>query len=99
VFPDPQDAPAKLAEGAGDEAVAGPVGGDLLSPEGGILPGLAEMPRAPVPETACSFGKRMGRLGSPAPGMWCREIDRCGKGTALRNDSASVRTSWFLEAG
>jgi hypothetical protein len=44
MLPDPQDAPAKLAEGAGDEAVAGPVGGDLLPPEGGVGPGLDEMP-------------------------------------------------------
>ena len=52
MFPDPQDAPAELAEGAGDEAVAGPVGGDFLWPEGGVVPGLDEMPRAPVPEAA-----------------------------------------------
>jgi len=52
VFPNTNHLPPELAEGAGDEAVAGPVGGDLLPPEGGVLPGLAEMPRAPVPEAA-----------------------------------------------
>jgi len=52
VFPDTNYLPAKFAEGAGDEAVAGPVGGDLLPPEGGVVPGLDEMPRAPVPEAA-----------------------------------------------
>ena len=49
MLPNPEDLPAKLAEGAGDEAVAGLVGGDLLPPEGGVVPGLAEMPRAAVP--------------------------------------------------
>jgi hypothetical protein len=52
MFPDASDLPPKLAEGAGDEAVAGPVGGNLLPPEGGVVPGLDEMPRAPVPEAA-----------------------------------------------
>ena len=49
MLPDPQDAPAEPAEGAGDEAVAGPIGGDLLPPEGGVVSGLDEMPRAAVP--------------------------------------------------
>jgi hypothetical protein len=52
VFPNTNYLPAELAEGAGDEAVAGPVGGDLLPPEGRVVPGLDEMPRAPVPEAA-----------------------------------------------
>jgi len=52
VLPHPEDLPAELAEGAGDEAVAGPVGGDLFPPEGGVVPRLDEMPRAPVPEAA-----------------------------------------------
>jgi hypothetical protein len=49
MFPNAEDLPTELAERAGDEAVAGPVGGDLLPPEGGVVPGLAEMPRAAVP--------------------------------------------------
>ena len=52
MLPYAQHLPAELAEGAGDEAVAGAVGGDLLPPEGGVVPGLDEMPRAPVPEAA-----------------------------------------------
>jgi hypothetical protein len=55
MLPDPQHLPAELVEGAGDEAVAGPVGGNLLPPEGGILPGLAEMPRA------CATGLRIAK--------------------------------------
>ena len=36
MFPDAEDAPAEAAQGAGDEAVAGAVGGDLFPPEGGV---------------------------------------------------------------
>ena len=36
MFPDAEAAPAAGAEGAGDEAVAGAVGGDLFPPEGGV---------------------------------------------------------------
>jgi len=61
VLPNPEDLPAKLAEGAGDEAVAGLVGGDLFPPEGGVLPGLAEMPRAPVPEAAVDKDRQLAR--------------------------------------
>ena len=61
MFPNAEDLPAELAEGAGDEAVAGPVGGDLFPPEGGVLPGLAEMPRAPVPEAAVDKDRQLAR--------------------------------------
>jgi hypothetical protein len=52
MFPNAEDLPTELAEGAGDEAVAGAVGGDLFSPERSVVPGFDEMPRAPVPEAA-----------------------------------------------
>lgn len=51
-LPNAQDVPAEAAKGAGDEAVAGAVGGDFFAPEGGILFGLRGVERAAVPETA-----------------------------------------------
>ena len=52
VLPNAKNAPAEAAEGAGDEAVAGAVGGDFFAPEGGVLFGLRGVERAAVPETA-----------------------------------------------
>ena len=52
VAPDAEDGPAASAEGAGDEAVAGAVGGDLISPEGGVGLGPGGVERAAVPEAA-----------------------------------------------
>ena len=52
VLPDAEDGPAAGAEGACDEAVAGAVGGDFLSPEGGVGLGPGGMERAAVPEAA-----------------------------------------------
>jgi len=49
MLPNPQDAPAEAAEGAGDEAVAGAVGGDLLPPEGGVGFGRRGVERAAGP--------------------------------------------------
>jgi hypothetical protein len=45
-----EDGPAAGAEGAVDEAVAGAVGGNLLSPEGGVGFRLRGVERAAVPE-------------------------------------------------
>ena len=52
VFPNPQHAPAAGADGAGHEAVAGAVGGNLFAPEGGVGFRLRGVERATVPETA-----------------------------------------------
>ena len=52
VAPDAEDGPAAGAEGAGDEAVAGAVGGDLFPPEGGVGLGRGGVERAAVPEAA-----------------------------------------------
>ena len=46
------DGPAAGAECAGDEAVAGAVGGELFPPEGGVGFGLSRVERTTVPETA-----------------------------------------------
>ena len=52
MLPHAEDAPAAGAESAGDEAVAGAVGGNLIAPKGGVgfRPGGVE--RAAVPEAA-----------------------------------------------
>ena len=50
MLPDAEDTPAEGAEGAGDEAVAGAVGGDLLPPEGGVRLRRRGVQRAAVPE-------------------------------------------------
>ncbi len=52
VLPHAKDAPAERAEGAGDEAVAGAVGGKLFTPEGGVGFGRRGVERAAVPEAA-----------------------------------------------
>ena len=52
VAPDAEDCPAAGAEGAGDEAVAGAVGCDIISPEGGVGLGPGGVERAAVPEAA-----------------------------------------------
>ena len=36
MLPEAQDAPAELAEGAGDEVIASAIGGEFLAPEGGV---------------------------------------------------------------
>ena len=52
MFPHTNDAPALRSQGAGDEPVAGLVGGDFLPPESGVAFRLDEMLRAAVPETS-----------------------------------------------
>ena len=52
MLPDAEDAPAEGAEGAGDESVAGAVGGNLLLPEGGVRFRRRGVERAAVPEAA-----------------------------------------------
>jgi hypothetical protein len=52
VLPDAEDAPADAAEGAGDEAVAGLILGNLSLPEFRVLLGLRGVEWAAVPETA-----------------------------------------------
>jgi putative restriction endonuclease len=52
VFPDAEDGLAAGAEGAGDEAVAGAVGGELFTPEDGVGFGLRGVERATVPKAA-----------------------------------------------
>ena len=52
VLPDAEDAPAAGAEGAGHEAVAGAIGGELFEPEGGVGFGLRGVERAAVPKAA-----------------------------------------------
>ncbi len=49
MFPNPQDAPAIAAEGAGDEPVAGLVAGDLGPPELRVCLRLRGVDRTPVP--------------------------------------------------
>ena len=50
--PDAEDGPAAGAEGAGDEAVAGAVGRNLISREGGVGLGPDGVERAVMPEAA-----------------------------------------------
>ncbi len=52
MLPNPQHAPAERAEGAGDEAVAGAVGGKLFLPEGGVGFGRRGVERVAVPKAA-----------------------------------------------
>lgn len=52
MLPNPQHTPAARAERAGDKAVAGAVGADLLPPKGGVGFGLRAVERAAVPEAA-----------------------------------------------
>jgi len=52
VFPDADDAPARLAQGAIDPAFAGLVGGQLFGPERGVVARLGGVFRASVPEAA-----------------------------------------------
>jgi hypothetical protein len=51
VLPDPQHPPTLAPQGAGDEAVAGQVGGELSPPKRGVAPRQPAVERAPVPET------------------------------------------------
>ena len=63
VAPDAEDGPAAGAEVAGDEAVAGAVGGDLISPKGGVGLGRGGVERAAVPEAAIDEdGELAGRV-------------------------------------
>ena len=78
VLPDAEDGPVAGSEGASDEAVAGAVGGDLLSPEGGVGFGLGGVERAALPETAVDedgeFARAEDEVGSDAEGFWFREF-------------------------
>ena len=59
VAPDSQHAPAGAAEGAGDEAVAGLVAGDLGPPKFRVLLGLRGVYRAAVPKTAVHENRQL----------------------------------------
>ena len=91
VLPDPEDAPAHGAEGAGDAAVAGAVGGDLLAPKSGVLLGLRGMERAAMPEAAVDEDGEAVRaedeVGHPAEGFF----RRARSGPAERGSSAPAR--------
>ena len=52
MFPDAEDAPAATAEGAGDEAVAGLITGQLVFPERMVVGRDIGVFRAGVPEAA-----------------------------------------------
>ena len=52
VFLDAQDAPAALAQGAADQAVASVVAAELFAPEGAVALRQPAMERAAMPETA-----------------------------------------------
>src|ERR1700676_5008986 len=52
MLPNPHDAPAEPAEGAGHEPVPGLVGGGFFAPEGTVVNGQIGMPGATMPEAA-----------------------------------------------
>ena len=70
VAPDAEDGPAAGAEGAGDEAVAGAVGGDLFAPEGGVGFGPGGVNRAAVPEAAVDEDGEAMRFGIGRSKKW-----------------------------
>ena len=71
VWPDAADAPAHGAQGAGDEAVAGAVGGDLFPPEGGVGFRRRGVERAAGPEEpSTKTARRCGRENTV--GFCCR---------------------------
>ncbi len=74
MLPNPQDAPAAGAEGAGDEAVAGAVGGDLLPPEGGVGFRRRGVERAAVPAAAIDEDGEAMRSGVPEAALVSTEM-------------------------
>jgi hypothetical protein len=65
MLPNPQHAPAERAEGAGHEAVAGAVGGDLLAPKLRVGFWLSGVERAAVPAAAIDEDGQALRTGVP----------------------------------
>ena len=59
MFPDTNDFPAHAAEGAGDEAIAGLVGDDVLPPERGVVFRLRAVLETAVPDLSATGGNSL----------------------------------------
>ncbi len=91
MFPNPQHAPAAGAEGAGHEAVAGAVGGDLFAPEGGVGFGRRGVERAAVSEAAVDEDGKF---------VWAEdEVGFCAEGLQLQTFNFPLERSSSPPAG
>ena len=85
VLPNPDDHTVECAQRAIYATVAGPVGGDLVSPEGGVGLGLGRVPGAAVPEAAVH--KHRG-LALGLPGRQCFSV-------ANQSPAAVASRAWY----